>query len=381
MSFAALAITFFVTFGLMNYYVIRRTWQALAGTGLLRVIVLVIFFVFLAALFYGRSLAMRHSGLVPEIVIAAASFYFEGLILLVLFTALVDLARLADHFVPYFPAAVRANGQGAARVAFLAVAGMTLAFMAAGFIHSHRLKTTPLEVAIDKKAGPLQTLNAVVLSDLHVGPFLHAPRLRKIVEAVNALNPDVVLIAGDIVNEDTHVPELERMAQELRRIRSRWGVFACTGNHEYFAGIEKSLKYLRESGIRVLLDETVLVAEAFYVAGRTNQQYLGNREKRPALPEVLAGTDHSKPVILLDHQPVRLFEAEEASVDLQLSGHTHGGEIIPIVWINNLLWEIGRGYGRKGATQYYVTDGVGVWGLPGRIGTRSEIVHLRISFR
>ena len=381
MSFAVVAIAFFVAFSFMNYYVIRRAWQALAGTGPLRILVLVVFLVLLAALLYGRSLAMRRSSLVPEFVIGAASFYFGWLLYLVLFSALIDLARLIDRFVRFFPAAVRADGPAAARLAALAVAGITLTIMAAGFIHAHRLQTTPLEITIDKAAGPIKILNAVALSDIHVGPLLHTPRFEKIVEAINALNPDVVLIAGDIVNEDTRLDELERMAQLFRKIRSRWGVFACTGNHEYFAGIEKSLKYLRQGGIRVLLDEAVLVGEAFYLAGRTNRQYLGRRERRKPLPEILAGADLSKPLLLLDHQPVRLFEAEEAGVDFQFSGHTHAAQVIPLIWINNLLWEIGRGYGRRGKTQYFVTDGVGVWGLPTRIGTRSEIVRLRISFR
>jgi hypothetical protein len=381
MSFAVLAITFLASFGLINFYLLRRAWQALSGTGPVRVAVLVVFLVLLAALLFGRSLAMRRPGLVPEILSVAGAFYFAALIYFLLFTVLIDLARLVDHFVPYFPEAIRADPAAAARWAFGSVVALTGLLLAGGFFQAHRLRTTRLDIKIDKPAGGLASLNAVALSDVHVGPFLHRRRLEKIVEAVNRLDPDVVFIAGDIVNEDTPAIQLESMIRVFRRIRSRWGVFVCPGNHEYFAGIEKSLKVLEACGFRVLMDEAVLVADAFVVVGRTNRQYLANRERRKPLPEILAGTDRSWPILLLDHQPARLFEAAEASVDFQFSGHTHAGQIVPLVWINDLLWEIGRGYGRKGPTQVYVSHGVGVWGIPTRLGTRSEIVHLRVSFR
>jgi hypothetical protein len=104
-------------------------------------------------------------------------------------------------------------------------------------------------------------------------------------------------------------------------------------------------------------------------------------ETRKPLGEILAGADFGRPVILLDHQPARLADSAAAGVDLQLSGHTHAGQLIPFSWINRALWDIGYGYGRIGGMQVYVTSGAGVWGPPARIGTNSELVHLKIAFR
>jgi uncharacterized protein len=237
-----------------------------------------------------------------------------------------------------------------------------------------------LEISINKKKDGLDSLNAIFLSDIHVGPFMRVSRLGKIVRTINGLNPDVVLIGGDVINEETLPSELEKLPGTLSMLRARFGVFACTGNHEYFAGIAKSLELLKQSKIDVLQDRTVLVDGSFYIAGRSNKSYIGSKEQRIPIKEILKGSDMNRPVIFLDHQPVKLDEASDAGVDLQLSGHTHAGQVFPISWINDRLFEIGCGYGRKNKTQFYVTSGVGVWAPPARIGTDSEIVYLKIRF-
>jgi len=238
-----------------------------------------------------------------------------------------------------------------------------------------------MEIAIDKKADGRAGLNLVVLSDIHLGPYMRTSRLDKIVQMVNSLDPDVVLILGDIMNEETIVPERERLPVTLAKIRARFAVYACMGNHEYFAGIKNSLELLRKSGITGLLNQAALVADSFYLVGRSNRSYIGQGERRMPLKEILKDVDMNRPVILMDHQPVHLEEAAEAGVDLQLSGHTHGGAVFPATLVNDRLFEIARGYGRKMNTQYYVTSGVGVWAPPVRIGTTSEIVQMKVKFK
>jgi len=370
--FGALAV-----FGLLNFYVIRRGLQALAGAGPLRTLVLVVYGALAGSFFVGRILVRSLPGKFAEGVSVAGSLYFEILIYFSLLIVFIDLLRLIDHFFPFFPRGILRN---APLAAFFAVAGITLSLMIGGFLHMRHVRIKTMDIVIPKAAGDVRSLNLVLVADIHVGPFLHNPRLEKIVGMVNSLNPDLVLLPGDIVNEDTRPAELEKMTVTFRKIRSRYGVFASTGNHEYFAGIEKSLGYLKRSGFTVLQDEFTLVGNSFYLVGRSNNTYIGDQEKRKPLKEILAGADLDLPVILLDHQPVHLEEAAEAGVDLQLSGHTHGGGIFPLTIINNLLYEVGRGYYRKGKTQYYVTLGVGIWEPPARIGTTAEIVLMKVRF-
>jgi predicted MPP superfamily phosphohydrolase len=238
-----------------------------------------------------------------------------------------------------------------------------------------------MEIAIDKKAAGIESLNLVALSDIHLGPYMRIPRLEKIVRMINSLDPDVVLILGDIVNEEALTSEKEQLPDSLGKIRAQFGVYACMGNHEHFAGIKNSLELLRKSGITGLQNKAELVAGSFYLVGRSNRSYIAHNERRAPLKEILKDVNMSLPVILMDHQPVHLEEAVEAGVDLQLSGHTHGGAVFPVTLVNDRLYEIGRGYGRKMNTQYYVTVGVGVWSPPIRIGTTSEIVQMKVRFR
>jgi predicted MPP superfamily phosphohydrolase len=376
--FLAVVLTIF---SLLNYYLIRRGWQALAGTGGLRTAVLIVYGALTVCFFAGRALSRGRPGKFAESISVVGSFYMGILIYLFLLLVFVDGLRLIDKVVPFFPAVIRQHSRQAGRAAFFVVTGITLALTIGGFIHMRYFRVKTMDIVIGKRAGGIETLNLVLLGDIHVGPFMHNPRLEKIVQTINSLKPDLVLIPGDIVNEETLPSELEKMTASFRKIRSRYGVFASTGNHEYFAGIEKSLAYLRKSGFTVLQDEAVCVANSLTIVGRINSSYIGHTERRKPLNEILSGADLNLPVILLDHQPVHLEESQMAGVDLQLSGHTHGGAIFPITIINDRLYEIGRGYGRKGNTQYYVTSGVGIWEPPARIGTTAEIVLMRVKFR
>jgi len=364
-----------------NVYLLWRGWKALAGTGLFRITVFILYLPFSYTFFLWHRLERGEPSVFKEAICALGSFYPGVLLYLVLFTVLVDLLRLIDHFFPFFPRSIRENRRKAGRLAFVAIVGITFALLFAGMFYARHVRIHAMEIAIDKKAAGMESLNLVFLSDIHLGPYLHISRLEKIVQMINSLDPDVVLILGDIVNEEALTSEKERLPDTLAKIRARFGVYACMGNHEYFAGIKNSLESLRRSRITGLQNQAVLVAGSFYLVGRSNRSYIAHNERRMPLKEILKDVNMNLPVILMDHQPVHLEEAAETGVDLQLSGHTHGGAVFPITLVNDRLYEIGRGYGRKINTQYYVTVGVGVWSPPIRIGTTSEIVQMKVKFR
>jgi len=239
-----------------------------------------------------------------------------------------------------------------------------------------------LSIEIPKNSRPLKEMNIVAVSDIHLGTIVGKSRLSKIVDKINALNPDLVLLPGDVVDEDLGPVIQQNLGETLRTIRSRYGVIAITGNHEYIGGVEDADKYLTEHGIRVLRDDLTRIADTVYVVGRedlSKTSFGGGIRK--SLGEIMDGVDRSWPIILMDHQPFRLHEAEEHGVDLQLSGHTHHGQLWPFNFITRKMYEVSWGYKKRGNTHFYVSCGVGTWGPPVRIGNTPEIVNIRLLFR
>ncbi len=285
------------------------------------------------------------------------SSIFVMLYLVMLFLVL-DLGRLC-HLVPR----TVLYGNWWTVVGILA---FVVAIFLGGNYHYKNKVRVPIEVKTDKPLA--RTYKVVMASDLHLG--YHNPRkeLARWVDMMNAENPDFILIAGDIIDISVHPLIEEDMAAEFRRLKAP--VYACLGNHEYYSGEPNAQKFYREAGIRLLSDQSVEIDSAIVVIGRDDRTNL----RRKSVRELVAQVDTSKFVILLDHQPYNLELAEEAGVDFQLSGHTHRGQVWPISWITDAIYECSWGSHRRGHTQYYVSSGLGIWGGKFRIGTQSEYV-------
>jgi predicted MPP superfamily phosphohydrolase len=246
-----------------------------------------------------------------------------------------------------------------------------------GYYHFTHPQISEREVVIHKKAGNYKEIKIVGLSDLHLGVNMDKNRLKRIVQRVNVQNPDLIIIAGDVVDNNVLPLTEEKMWEELGQLQAPLGVYACLGNHDYMSGIESSLDFLRQTNIRLLIDDTALVDNSFWLIGRDDLQ--GNR-RRESLAALVAKTDTALPLLLLDHEPVDLNDAEQNGIDLQFSGHTHRGQIWPVSLMVDKMYETAYGYNRKGNTQYYISSGIGLWGPPFRIGTHSEIAVFKIRF-
>jgi predicted MPP superfamily phosphohydrolase len=379
-SFIIFLLIALTIYGGLHFYIIRRGWQALAGTGVWRTVVFVLFLALALSFIAGRMLLSRFPGPVTEGIIIVGNIYLAVWVYLVLFVCVIDILRLINRLIPFFPRVIRDNPGQAGRAAFFIVLGLTAVILAAGAANAARPRLRDLEIRIPKRAGDLRKLVIVLASDIHLNPLMRISRLEKIVKTINGLEPDLILLPGDIVNEDTTGPEFQKMADMLLQLRARYGVFGALGNHESYGGLQKSLMWLEKGGVHMLVDGGQLIADTFYLFGRMDPSALGRRQERKPLKELLAGIDRTYPVILLDHQPMKLAEAEENGVDLQVSGHTHAGQIFPLTVINSLIYEDNQGHYRKGATQYYVSSGVGTWGPPVRVGTVPEIVRLKVIF-
>lgn len=368
-------------YSLINFYIIRRGWQALQGTGTLRYVFLAIFLFLVLSYPAARFAERLHRGSLSEILVFIGSFYLALMAHLLLLIFLVDIVRLGNKFLHFFPSAITEHAQKAGQITFFAVGVIALMIVVGGIINAVHPRVRTLDLSIDKSAAQIRSLNIVLVSDIHLGTIVRSSRLEKIVERINEFEPDLVLMPGDIADEDISLPEAQKMAAVLQKLQARYGVFSVTGNHEYYGGLERNLAYLRQGKVKVLMDEAVKVGNSFYVIGRKDPTARQFGERRKPLAEILEGVDPQLPLILLDHQPVHLEEAEQNGIDLQLSGHTHNGQLFPLNLINKFFYEDNWGYLRKGKTQYYVSCGVGTWGPPMRTASVPEIVQIKLRFR
>jgi hypothetical protein len=222
-----------------------------------------------------------------------------------------------------------------------------------------------------------EEISIAVASDLHLGTIVARRMARKIIQRINSVKPDLILLAGDVVDEDLGPMIRFNLGECLRELQAPMGVYAVTGNHEYIGGVEKACQYLEEHGIRVLRDEWIRLGNGLQVVGREDHdKFRFTGQKRRTLADILEGVDRSFPVILMDHQPFSLQEAEFNRIDLSLSGHTHHGQLWPLNHITKAIYEVSWGYKKKSDTHYYISCGVGTWGPPVRIGNRPEILEL-----
>ena len=253
-----------------------------------------------------------------------------------------------------------------------------------GTYNATNLKTTKYAIKINKDAGKLKKLNVVMLSDLHLGDIVDKQRLSKMVSKINELRPDIVILAGDII-DDYIEPFIEQnMGEEFKKIHSKYGVYAVLGNHEYYGGTTDKIAYEYENtaNFKLLRDKTVKIDNSFYLVGREDLSYERySKTKRKEIDELLYDTDKLLPIIVIDHQPANLMEGEKAGVDLQFSGHTHKGQLLPANIVTKRVFENDFGLLTKGTYNLVVSSGVGTWGPPIRIGTASEIVQVEIEFK
>jgi uncharacterized protein len=372
---------FFTVYAAVNYYIFIRGWQALSSIPYLKPLYAVIFIV--AALSY--ILAKFLDGKIPHIIYDAmiwiGSFWFAFMLYFFLSIVVIDLIRLFNWKLQFFPQFINNNYADVKKYILAAVIIISSVIIFIGFLNTRKISVKSLSLEIPRKQSALTELNAVVLSDIHLSTINGEKLLSRIVAKVNTLKPDVVFIPGDIVDDRAETLKQEGIGKSLSKIEAKYGVFASTGNHEFINGINGTSRFITENGITLIRDSSMLIADSFILAARedsSKSNFTG--ERRKSLQDILIEVDKNYPIILLDHTPFKLEEAETNGVSLQLSGHTHHGQMFPLNLITQMIYEVSWGYLKKNYTNYYVSCGVGTWGPPVRLGSDSEIVNLKIRF-
>lgn len=332
-----------------------------------------------------------------QIFIKKLSNYWLGSFLyILLFIMIADILRIVLKHIPG-----KLHNYLFSRIGYIFV-GILLTSLVVGFsiygsFHAKVIKVHPYEVTIEKSCSNRNELKVVLLADLHLGYNYGKREISRMVTKVNAQNPDLVLIAGDIFdNEYDAVQDPERIAEKLSEMKSTYGTYGVFGNHDVserlLGGFSVSLDadevrdsrfdtFAEKSNITILDDESVCIDDAFYLVGRMDASKPGDGTKNRMTPEeILKDLDKSKPILVMEHQPKQLQELSDAGADMQLCGHTHDGQLFPGNLLLGLIWENPCGYLQKGNLHSIVTSGVGVWGPAMRTGTDSEICPITIHF-
>ena len=274
---------------------------------------------------------------------------------------LLDIGRLV-HLVP--ASWLRDNA-----VTTAALTAIMLVTFIGGNIHYHNKQRQEIALITGKHLE--RPLKIAMLSDLHAGFHNRRDEVSRWVDMINAEKADLILIAGDLIDGNVRPIKAQGTAHELKRLNAP--AIACLGNHEYITGIDKALDLLDETGITILRDDTVSIGDVTII-GRDDR----SNRRRKQVAELMQGVNRDNYLILLDHQPYHLDEAEQNGVDLQLSGHTHRGQVWPLNWVTKKLYECDYGQYRRGNTDYYISSGMGIWGGKFRIGTDSEYAVITV---
>ena len=338
-----------------------------------------IIFVALAATFIiAKVLESRHSTVFSDILNIAGGFWLAflvyGFILFLLSDIIFIILRIAGQIGTENIPAFR-------RWAFFITVSLSALLIIGGFINAVIPVVRKYNITIDKQTDDVRSLRIAAVSDIHLGSIIRRRSIIKLSGMLEEMKPDAVFLLGDIIDGELGPVLRGDLLKYFTGPHTKDGLYAITGNHEFIGGAQKTIPYIESKGIRVLKDEIIVLPGGIQVVGRLDRdsfRYFGKARK--PLGELMENIDHSRPVILLDHQPMKLDESEKNGVDLQLSGHTHNGQLWPLNYIIKKTFEVGYGYRKKGNTQIIVSSGYGLWGPRVRTKSRPEVLQINIEF-
>lgn len=375
---ATMFIVVFLIYLLANFYVFYHIWIAMppntiARIGLVSFAVVAVSSFFLSFLF-GNSMPIWLASVLYKLGTAWLFIMLYFLIVMVV----KDLFGLTNRLFNFMPvdAITRYTKENWVGLGFMI--GFIALLMVCGYLKYQWKVRVELPIQMYKTMGDstnVKPLRIVAISDLHLGYGIGEGEFEGWVNTINQENPDMVFIAGDIIDNSLRPLNEGRFAEIFHQIKAPMGIYACLGNHEYISGLQGSMDFMKKAGIHLLRDQIAEIDSTFYIIGRDDRSNPG----RKSMKDLVEGLDVSKPIFLLDHQPYNLEEAEAYGIDLQISGHTHQGQVWPISMITKKLYEVDHGFLKKGNSNIYVSSGIGIWGGKFRIGTQSEYVVIDIN--
>ena len=365
---------------LANLYLYLKGRRALSGAGLPVTAYTVIFLLLASAFVAGKILEHNYTSLFSDILNVIGGFWMAFMLYGFLLWLTADILLLLQkpfHLVP--DAAIPKLRLWL----FAGVTSVTALLIIIGFFNAITPVVKRYDISVDKHfTDGSDSMRIVAVSDIHLGSIIRKRSMRHLSAMIADEKPDLVLFLGDLIDGSIGPVLRDDLLSHLTLPGLRFGTYAITGNHEFMSDLKKSLPYIESKGIRVLTDETVRLDNGVQIAGRTDRTVMqGSGKGRASLDSLLVSADPSLPVIILDHQPYGLSELKGTIADLQLSGHTHNGQMWPLTLITKRMFELSYGWKKFGDTHVIVSSGFGIWGPRMRLGTRPEIVSIQLRGR
>lgn len=244
-----------------------------------------------------------------------------------------------------------------------------------GIYNFNRIRLSEYDLEIPAKSSRLQSVKIAFVSDFHIGDLTRIAFVERFVKKINWIQPDLILFGGDILEGDRDDLRTARIEALFRQLDSKYGIYGIYGNHEHHRDYN-NVSFFDQAGIEILQDTFLLVDSSFYLVGRND----GRNGNRVTLDKLSQDLDENYPVLLMDHRPVDLELVSQHPIDLQLSGHTHHGQLFPFNYITDKIYELSWGYKNIGDTHFLVSSGIQLWGPPVRTIGKSEIMVIQLNF-
>ena len=340
-----------------NVYIFVRALQSLSFLSLGGKLIFS-FGYWLAALALVLSIfVLRHIEM-PEAL--SQGLFTTGSVWLV-FTLYMVLALLATDITRLFIPSIKPYGFGISLSAVICL-------LTYGYFNYKHPDINHINITLDK---PLQgkPMKVVAISDVHLGNGTRKPQLQKFVKMINAQEPDLIIIGGDLIDNSLIPLYQQKMEEELSQLKAPMGIYMVAGNHEYISGMEACEQFLKDTPIRLLRDSIVTLPNGLQIIGRDDRS---NRHRLP-IAQLMEQANPTKPTLLLDHQPYEVAKKDSLGIDIQFSGHTHRGQVWPMSLLVDNMYEQSHGYRKWEHSHVYVSSGLSLWGPPFRIGTDSDM--------
>jgi len=365
-------------YSLVNIYLFYKGYNAIPCLKNNKFLYAITFFLLAVLFIIAKILESKHSSVITDILNIIGGFWLAFMLYGFLFFLLSDIILL----ILRIPGIIKVDSIIQFRKwSFIIIVLSSSLLIIGGFINALIPVIREYNITINKPAGSVKTLRIAAVSDIHLGSIIRKRSLKKMSGIIKDLKPDIVLLLGDIVDGEIGPVLRGDLLQYFTWPACIDGLYAITGNHEFIGGANRTIPYIESKGIRVLKDEIVTLDGGIQLIGRIDRDsFRFYRKERMTLGELMQKVDTTKPVILLDHQPFHLDETAKYGIDLQLSGHTHNGQIWPLNYVTKMIYELSYGYLKKGKTNFIVSSGYGLWGPRVRSGSRSEVLLINIKF-
>jgi len=320
-----------------------------------------------------------------DLALYAGSVWMAAFVYLLLVVVAWDLARALSLLPPLSALADSAAWARAWRAAFPWLGLCIALIVAAGWLNARSPCLHVMQLGLDaaQPKGAPKEVRLALVTDIHLGHVLGKPSVERLRALLKDFDPDVVVLGGDMVDEDLSPVIAQDLGAELGSLPSREGIWAVTGNHEFIGGVDEACAYLAQHGVKLLRDQSTTLPCGLVLVGREDKsagRFVSGKARLP-LASLVAGMDPKAPKVLVDHQPPRAAEFQDLGFDLVLSGHTHNGQLWPFQWVTAKVFEHSIGLRRVGRAWQYVSQGFGTWGPPIRTNARPEVAGFVLRYK